>query len=65
MNQQVEATELLANALRRVGNRNPVRHVELERDGARPDLPCRGLAAFEIARPDQHCDAVRYEFLRT
>ena len=40
-----------------------IRHVEPERDGARPNLPGRGLAALEIARPDQHSDAVRHEFL--
>src|ERR1700689_4615198 len=31
LNQQVEAAELLADAFRRIGNRNPGRHVELER----------------------------------
>src|SRR5579862_4908938 len=44
------------DALRRFGNRNSIRYVELERDGARPDLPGRGLAAFEITRPDKYCD---------
>jgi hypothetical protein len=39
LNQLVEAAKFLADALRCVGNRNPVSHVELERDGARPDLP--------------------------
>src|SRR6202008_2885829 len=54
---------LLVDALRRVCNRNPIRHIKLERDGARPNLPGRGLAAFEIAGSDQHRDAVRHEFL--
>ena len=29
----------------------------------RPDLPGRGLAALEVARPDQHGEAVRHEIL--
>jgi hypothetical protein len=33
-------------------------HVELQRVGARPDLPGRGLAALQVARPDQHGEAV-------
>jgi hypothetical protein len=42
---------------------NSIRHVELERDSAWPNFPDRGLAALEIARPDQHSDAARHEFL--
>ena len=63
VDQQVEAAKLLADALRCGGDRSPIRHVELERDGARPDLLGRGLTALEIARPDQHGEAVRHEFL--
>ena len=31
--------------------------------GVRPNLLGRGLAALEIARPDQHGEAVRHEIL--
>ena len=55
--------KFLADAFRRGGDRNPIRHVELERDGARTNLLCRSLAAREIARADQHREAVRHEFL--
>src|ERR1700755_2472730 len=64
LNQEIEAAKFLADALRRFGNRDSVRHVELERDGSRPDLAGRSLAAFEITRPDKYCGAVRHEFLR-
>src|SRR5260370_8108632 len=63
LNEQVEAAKLLPDALRRGGDRSPIRHVELERDGARANLRGRGIAALEIARPDQYSEAVRHEFL--
>ncbi len=63
LDEHVETAKLLANALRRGGDRSLNRHVELERVGVRPDLPGRGLAALEIARPDQHSEAVRGEIL--
>jgi hypothetical protein len=63
LDEHVKAAKFLADALRRSGDRRLVRHVELERAGVRPDLPGRGLAAYEIARPDQHSEAVAYEIL--
>ena len=63
VDEHVEAAKLLADALRRGGDRSLIRHVELERVGVRPDLLGRGLAPLEIARPDQHGEAVRCEIL--
>jgi hypothetical protein len=64
LNQQVEAAKFPADALHRVGKRNPVSDVELERDGARSDLFGCGLATLKIARPDQDGEAVRNELPR-
>ncbi len=61
LHEDVEAAELVANARRRGGDRGVIRHVELERVGVRADLLGRGLPALEIARPDQHKEAVRDE----
>jgi hypothetical protein len=63
LDEYVEVAKLPADTLRRRGDRSPIRHVELERDGARPYLLGGGLAAREIARPDQHSEAVCHEFL--
>ncbi len=40
-----------------------VGHVELHRVGGRPDLAGGGLAALEVARADQHGEAVGREVL--
>ncbi len=55
LDEYVEAAKLLADALCRGGDRSPIRHVELERNGARPNLPSRSLAALEdcATRPVQ------------
>jgi hypothetical protein len=50
LNQQIQVAELLKDAPRRFGDRNPIRHIELERDGARPNLLGRSLAAPETTR---------------
>jgi hypothetical protein len=63
LDEYVEAAKLRADALRRGGDRRPIRHVELERDGAGPNPLGRDLAALEIARPDQHSESVRRELL--
>ena len=63
VDEHVEAAKLLADALRRGGDRSLIRHVELERAGVRPNLLGRSLAALEIARPDQHSEAVCHEIL--
>ncbi len=61
VDEDIEPAKLLADALRRGGDRSLIRHVELERAGVRPNLLRRGLAAFEIARPDKHYKAMRRE----
>src|SRR5260370_23094114 len=48
---------------RRGGDRSLIRHIELERACVRPNLLGRSLAALEIARPDQHSEAVCREIL--
>src|SRR5229473_7438755 len=58
VDEHVEAAKFLADALRRSGDRSLIRHVELERASVRPNLLGRSLAAREIARPDQHSEAV-------
>jgi hypothetical protein len=63
VDEHVEAAKLVADALRRGGDRSLIRHIELERMGVRPNLLGRGLAALEIARPDQHSEAVCREIL--
>jgi hypothetical protein len=63
LDEHVEASEFVANTLRRGGDRGLICHVELERVGVRPNLLGRTLAACEIARPDQHSETVRHEFL--
>ena len=61
LNEYVEAAKLLADALRRGGDRSPIGHVELKRDGALPDPFGCCLAALEIARADEHRKAVCHE----
>jgi hypothetical protein len=61
VDEHVEAAKLLADALRRRGDRSLIRHVELEGACVRPNLLGRTLAALEIARPDQHSKAVYHE----
>ena len=63
VDKQVEAAKLVADAFCRSGDRSPIRHVELESKCIRPNLPCSGLAAFEIARSNQHREAVCREIL--
>ena len=53
----------LADVLRRLGDRRPIRNVKLKRDRARPNFLDRRLATLEIARPGQHSEAVRHKFL--
>jgi hypothetical protein len=64
VDQQVETADFPADALRRGGDRIPVGHIKLERDGAWANFLRRSLAEPEIPRPDQHGQAVRGEFLR-
>jgi Bacterial regulatory proteins, tetR family len=63
IDEHVEAAKLLADALRRRGDRSMIRHIELERACVRPNLLRRSLAALEIARPDQHSEAMCHEIL--
>src|SRR5580704_5308046 len=61
VHEHVEPSKLLADPLSRGGDRNLIRHVELKGVGVWPNLPGRGLAALEIARPNQHSKAMRHE----
>src|SRR4029077_3676058 len=63
VDEHVETAKLLADALRRRGDRSRIRHVELKRPGVRPNLLGRSLAALKIARTDQDCETVCYEIL--
>jgi hypothetical protein len=63
VDEHVEAAELLADALRRGGDRSLICHVELERAGVSVDRLGRSLAALETARSDQHSEGVRREIL--
>jgi hypothetical protein len=38
-------------------------HVQLQRDGIRPNLFGRSFAALQVARPHQHSKAMRHEIL--
>jgi hypothetical protein len=64
LDENVEAAELVADALCRGGDRSPIRYVELERVGVPPNLLGGSLAALEIARPHKHSEAVCHEILR-
>ena len=63
VHEHVEAADVVANALRRGGDRSLIRDVELEyaslcSDAFRGRLPMR-----KAARPDQHGESVRREIL--
>jgi hypothetical protein len=61
LDEHVGAAKLVANSLGCGSDRSPIRHVELERMGVRPNLLGRSLAAPEIARPNEHSEAVCHE----
>jgi hypothetical protein len=52
LDEYVEAAKLVANPLRRGGDRCPICYVQLERACLRPNFFGCGLAALEIAGPD-------------
>jgi hypothetical protein len=60
---EIASLMLLADTLRRGGDRSIVRHIELERDCVRPNLFGRNFAALKIARTNQHGEAMLDEFL--
>jgi hypothetical protein len=54
LDEHVEPTKLVANALRRGGDRSLIRHVELQCTRAGPHFFGRSLAALEVPRSDEH-----------
>ncbi len=48
LNQEIEAAKFLADALRRAGNRNPIRHVELESTGIKVNLVSPGFTKTNL-----------------
>ena len=64
VDEHVETAELVPDALRGGGDGGLIRDVELERAGIRSDALRGRLAMLEVARPDEHGEAVRREILR-
>ncbi len=58
------SADLTLDALNCGGDGGQIRDVELERAGVSVDRPGRSIAVLEIARPEQHSEAVRREILR-
>ena len=63
VHQDVETAELVPDALCRGGDGGPIRDVELERASIRSDALRGRLPRPEVARPDEHGEAVRREIL--
>ena len=63
VHQHVEAAELLPDALGRRGDRGLVGDIELEGAGRRADAGGGRLPLREVARPDEHGEAVAGEIL--
>ena len=51
IDEQVETAVLLADTFRRGGDRDPIRHVKLERDGARSDLRAAASPRSKLRDP--------------
>jgi hypothetical protein len=64
VDEHIETAELAADALCRGGDGILIRDVELEGAGIRSDALRGRLPFLEIARPDEHGEAVRREILR-
>jgi hypothetical protein len=62
--EHVETTELFPDVLGRSGDRGLIRNVELDGACIRSDALRGGLPMFEVARPDEHCEAMCREVLR-
>ena len=59
VDQDIQLTDLVADASRCGVNRDLIRYIELACDGARPHLARRSLTTVEVARPDKHSEAMR------
>ena len=64
VHEHVETAELVPNALCRSGDGGLIRDVELEGAGIRSDALRGRFPMLEVARPDEHGEAVRREILR-
>jgi hypothetical protein len=64
VHEHVETAELVPDALCRGGNGGLIRDVELKGAGIRSDALRGRLPMLEAARPDEHDEVVRREFLR-
>jgi hypothetical protein len=63
VDQDVETSELVMDAIGCRINGNLIRHVELNCKGTRSNLRGCGLTTFGISRPDEHRKAVCHKFL--
>lgn len=65
VHQHVETAKLVAYARRRGGDGALIGDVELDGTRVRPDALRGRLPILEVARPDEHGEAVRREILRS